>query len=402
MSNPSCADLTICESELLQSRAVRNAHWACLSALLGCTLVISGCSRFEPPISRASNDDSTDPIYPIDDGKGDEEDEDASPGMDASLMQDSGAPSARDDDAGQAVIDAGAVPPDAGPPEPIPARPMLQSCGFGASVTAAALSSQALNEISGLAVSRRNARIIWLVEDSGNGAAVHAVNDEGKLVATYTLGGGAVDYEDIAIGPGPVAGAHYLYIGDVGDNNGWRPNVVIYRAPEPQVAWDQTFVTSALEQLEPLPMKYPDGAINAEALMVDPANEDIYIVTKDGFRAPNKLYRLAGPHKAATLRTMEKLGAVFAGTGNDISINGGDISADGKRIILRSLYGANHWTRAPGVSIADTMLKTLPCAGPIGAESKGESIGFSSDGYYTISEGALPPFHFVPFVPPSL
>ena len=133
--------------------------------------------------------------------------------------------------------------------------------------------------------------------------------------------------------------------------------------------------------------------------MVDPDTTDLYVVTKVGFKRPNTLFRLAAPHKPVTPRELEPLGPVFAGEGTDIAITGADISEDGTHIALRSLRAVNYWSRAPGVSIADTILGSLPCAAPVPSEPKGEAIGFADDGYFTLSEGAAQPLYFVRFAP---
>ncbi len=46
-------------------------------------------------------------------------------------------------------------------------------------------------------------------------------------------GAQARDWEDISIGPGPQRGKSYLYIGDIGDNNEARSEIVVYRVAEP-------------------------------------------------------------------------------------------------------------------------------------------------------------------------
>ncbi len=368
------------------------------TALLFLSCALAGCSVFEAPTPFDGGG-----AMPQDAGQDSGGDQPADADVDAVVqMEDAGSLPAGND-GGSASVDASITDSavDAGEDAAvvmIPKRPMLAKCGFAAPITTGSLTYAGLNEVSGLAVSRKNARVIWMIEDSGNGAQVHAMNDQGTLVASYSVSGNAVDYEDIAIGPGPVAGESYLYIADIGDNNGIRANIAVYRAPEPTVAWDQTFATGALSMVEPFPMQYASGHYNAEALMVD-TNQDIYLVTKDGFTRPNTLYRLSAPQMPATLRTLEAVGALFGGTGTDVAITGGDMSADGQQIIVRTLRSATYWQRAPGASVADTMLTGTPCDAELATEDKGESISFSSDGYYTISEGVSEPLHFVKFTP---
>jgi len=379
-----------------------------LFALLAASRLALGCSQFEPPlvVQDAAPPSDTPDAGPV---------VSADTGVDTAVPKDTGV-AARDAEIDATVAvevdatspdagdDAGLATADAATPDaalPLPKRPVLPKCGFAAPITTGTITGAGLNEVSGIAVSRRNAQVIWLVEDSGNASQVHAVNEAGTLLATYNVSGAAIDIEDIATGPGPIVGQSYLYIADIGDNSGSRASITVYRAPEPEVTSNQSVVSGTLTMVENFPMKYPDGKYNAEALLVDPVTEDIYLVTKDGFARPNMLYRLAAPHKAATLRTLEDLGGLYGGNGNDLAISAGDISADGRHIVVRSLHSVSHWSRSPGVSIADTMLKSDPCDGELSTqETKGESISFSGNGYFTLSEGTLSPLHFVSYTPP--
>lgn len=334
-------------------------------------LSLAACSVFEPPITQGGRDAG---------------DDDASSEHDAS------------DDAA-AMLDGGG---DGSVVIPVPRRPELEACDFGAPTTLATVTHAALDEVSGAAASRKNPRVLWMLEDSGSAAVVYAINDLGAVVALYTVGGAAIDYEDLAIGPGPTPGVDYLYVGDIGNNTGTRTTRTVYRAPEPLVAWDQAYTTGALTSVEPLPFVFPApyAEDNAEGLFVDPETGDVYVVTKNGFNRPNTLFVLSAPHTPAVARTMAFVGGVFAGEGTDIAITSADISADGARIVMRSLHAVNHWARIEGTSIADTILGTLPCDGVVGpTETKGESITLGATGYFTFSEGISQPLTFVPFAP---
>ena len=80
-----------------------------------------------------------------------------------------------------------------------------------------------------------------------------------------------VDWEDIAIR------GRTLYIGDIGDNLAQRPEIAVYRMPE----------TSTVA--EKITLRYPDGPHDAEALLVDPRDGTIVIVTKN-FSGPAGVY----------------------------------------------------------------------------------------------------------------
>ncbi len=71
----------------------------------------------------------------------------------------------------------------------------------------------------------------------------------GTDLGTYSISGATnFDWEEIAIGEGPVAGTQYLYIGDIGDNFAIRSTFSVYRLPEPAVSDTQAPVSSALSK----------------------------------------------------------------------------------------------------------------------------------------------------------
>ena len=91
---------------------------------------------------------------------------------------------------------------------------------------------------------------------------------DGRLLREVTLQGAeAVDWEDIAIR------GRTLYVGDIGDNAAQRPDIAVYRfgaAGAPRAVRERK-----------LALRYPDGAHDAEALLVDPRTGSLAIVTKD-------------------------------------------------------------------------------------------------------------------------
>ena len=83
-----------------------------------------------------------------------------------------------------------------------------------------------ITEASGLAVSRDNAGVVWTHNDSGGAASLYALGRHGELRATLPLSGAVnVDWEDMAIGPGPAGAPDWLYAADIGDNDAVRPSV---------------------------------------------------------------------------------------------------------------------------------------------------------------------------------
>ena len=71
---------------------------------------------------------------------------------------------------------------------------------------------------SRLVVSRRQAGVLWVHEDSGASPALTALSTDGASLATLTLrDASSVDWEDLAIAP--CGEADCLWVGDFGDNS---------------------------------------------------------------------------------------------------------------------------------------------------------------------------------------
>ncbi|MCK5827663.1 hypothetical protein KAH43_03975 [Candidatus Bipolaricaulota bacterium] len=243
-----------------------------------------------------------------------------------------------------------------------------------------------LSEISGLVASRSQPGILWLHNDSGDEAAVYAIDVQGRTVAEVRLIGiEAVDCEDIAFGPGPSEG-DYLYLADIGDNGAARETIRVYRFPEPQIEIREDGQMAQMSvECDVIEAAYPDAPRDAETLLVDPITGDIIIVSKDFIRA--RVYRL--PAALDGVGTLEFLTEVPWGF-----MTGGDISPGGASILLRGYWHAEIWARSP---VGDwwAALASPGCPMPLALEPQGEAIGFSidEDGYFTISEGVQPPLY---------
>jgi len=251
-----------------------------------------------------------------------------------------------------------------------------------------------LNEISGLAVSRNNTNVLWVHNDSGDSPRIYALSSQGKLLATCNLvGASAIDWEDMAIGPGPTPGQDYIYISDTGDNARRRSSVTVYRVAESLVNVSQEPVTLSLNGVDAFPMQYPGTVYDSETLLVDPVSDDIFLVTRDRERVGAAyVYRNPSPHTPGVVVTLELVAT--------IPLKGGDVSPSGDAVLLRphSYSGDEdgyYWSRATGTNLWEAFSDTS-CVVPLVEEPQGEALGFAADGlgYYTISEGSYWPIYF--------
>jgi hypothetical protein len=265
------------------------------------------------------------------------------------------------------------------------ARPVL--CGRLHAKITGEVATPAATELSGLALSHSQRGVLWTHNDSGDVARVFAVTTRGRVLAELSVPNAlAVDWEDIAVGPGP-SGRAALYIADIGDNAGARPNVVVYRVKEPRVAGGGA--GGATAPARALALRYPDGAHDAEALLASPSTGALFIVTKD-YSGKAGVYLAAHAQPGATT-TLRRVGAVSLGGGD--AVTAGDVSADGRTIALRSYFRAFAWSRRRGESIAGA-LKRRPCVADADLfdEGQGEALALGRDGraFYTVPEGARP------------
>jgi hypothetical protein len=250
--------------------------------------------------------------------------------------------------------------------------------------TTTAIDPNQLNEASGIADSRSMPGAVWVQQDSGSPAELALLGHDGKLRGKLPIPNATNrDWEDLAIGPGPQDGVNYIYIGEIGDNNAQHGQYTIYRLPEPA---NLNGVSGAVDRIN---FRYPDGARDAETLMIDPQTRDIYIVSKNEERV--RLYRLPYPQNTTELTTAEALGELpINGTQLQSKVTGGAISASGSEILLRTYFFVYYWSRNQGQSVADAMQRTTARELPHRIEPQGEAICFgrSDRGFFTLSEKA--------------
>jgi hypothetical protein len=257
-----------------------------------------------------------------------------------------------------------------------------------------------ITEASGIVASRKNPPVLWLHNDSGHSARLFAINPEGTLLGTFRLKNAHCrDWEDIAIGPGDDPNRDYLYIGDIGDNFSLHKSIIIYRVPEPKVTvssvthsdkdeTDNIIPEIQIDSAESIELVYPDGAKDAETLMVDPLNGDIYIVSKRDVFC--RVYRAARPQSTQKPTILTKV-AVLPWA---LAV-GGDISPDGRYIIIRSMTHASIWERPKDKPLwAAFSSKALNIE--LVYEPQGESICFDADGkgFFTTSEMEKQPLYY--------
>lgn len=279
----------------------------------------------------------------------------------------------------EATSDAGSLVDASAPSEP--------DCTAVASPTVLGRIDDArVDELSGLAASRRHPGRFYAHNDSGDEPRVFVIDESARVVATIALRGAAhVDWEDIAVGPGD-DGTPWVFVGDVGDNAARsgsgtpRSEVVVYRFAEPALAPSGALEVSALATR----LTYPGAPHDCESLFVDPAGE-LFLLSKED-AGPSTLYR-AGPSGGV----LEAIASVTLAPGSP-SATAADLSPSGAGLLVRA-YGRLHlFTREPAETWADVLARA-PMRMPTQLELQGEAVAWLADGrgYVTAPEGPTPP-----------
>lgn len=169
------------------------------------------------------------------------------------------------------------------------------------------ITHERLAEISGMAASRREDGLLWVIDDGGNPTQLHAISQHGRYLGNFDITGiEKVDWEDLA--SFELDGKPYLLIADTGDNGGIRKTLQLHVFAEPD--------SKALAQghvLKPawsINFRWPDGARDCEAVAVDAINEKIILVSKK--RQPPQLFTLPLRPASSSGRKIET--AALAGT----------------------------------------------------------------------------------------
>lgn len=269
----------------------------------------------------------------------------------------------------------------------------LMAAEYGAPRVLAQVSIPGLKESSGIAASRKHEGIYWTHNDSGSGARVFAFGRDGKSAGRFQVTGAKNrDWEDIAIGPGPEAGRAYLYIGDIGDNERKRRSITVYRVPEPVPGKDGRTVAA-----QSMTLRYPDGPHDAEALMVHPATGAVYIVTKsqlsDRRTAVYSVPAFRGG-KTQTLRQVARirLPGLLALTLLAHGITAGDISPDGRHVVLAGYLGAWEAELPPNAKSFDVIWEGDWNEMSVGRLDQGEGVCYRADGGAILATSEGSPF----------
>ena len=258
------------------------------------------------------------------------------------------------------------------------------------------LKSRDINESSGL-VASKSPGIYWTHNDSGDGPFIYAIDESGVLRGTWrVVGASARDWEDIAAGPGPDSRKRYLYIGDIGDNDSQRSEIVVYRIPEPPITPTDSRSTKIRPRLtepaEAIKLRYPDGKHDAEALLIHPGSGDLYIINKV-LLGKASVYKARAPLNVDGTSTLVRKADLNVPSLAGGLITGGAVASDGRSVALCDyLQGYELFLPDGDVNFDDIWQQPFNKIN-LGKRPQGESIAYRLDGKGLIatSEGVGSP-----------
>jgi hypothetical protein len=245
------------------------------------------------------------------------------------------------------------------------------------------IESKEITESSGIAASKCQTDVFWTHNDSGDDAFIFALNTKGEKLGTWKVASAKnIDWEDIAEIKNQ-NGECVLYIGDTGNNTRIRDEFTIYRVREPQVSAENESSSKKnplpTEPAEAIKFVYPDMRHDAETLMVHPVSGDIYILSKR-FSGASAVYKLKSDFDLAKTNKLEKLTDFSVPAIPNGFLTGGDISPDGRRVIICDYFNAYELVLPDKAKNFDEIWKETPLTVELGAREQGEAVGYSADG----------------------
>ena len=248
---------------------------------------------------------------------------------------------------------------------------------FKTAIISGTILDEKLYEASGLVASRINKGMLWTINDSGNDARLFLIDNKGNTIHSYWIDKATnIDWEDLTIYTDDT-GKSKIYIGDIGDNYTIRKNINIIVLDEPIFGDPNDTIITNYKNYQ---FKYPDGAKDAETIMLDPLTSTLFVITK---REENvRIYE--APMMSNISDTLD---LIFKKALPFYNVTSGDVTANGEEILLKSYDSIYYWKRTEDETILEAMTRDHVIL-DYSPEPQGESIAWSVDnnGFFTLSE----------------
>lgn len=252
------------------------------------------------------------------------------------------------------------------------------------------MAKNVMPETSGFACSRQTPGYIWAHGDENTGSKekIVAIQPSGTLAMTVTFSGdpNRDDWEDIATGV--YNNTNYIFLGAFGDNDlQFKDSYYIYYFEEPVITSGTVNVN-----VNYIRFGYPDNkAHNTETLMYDNVEQMFYIVDKvkdkDGADGICRIYQL--PFRTDYGTATQTLTLICAlGNGSKFNaVTGGDITPDGRWMLIKNKPYALLWERQGTESLSATVQRLPVQIAAYQEEKQGEAVAWlDATTFYTTSD----------------
>lgn len=261
------------------------------------------------------------------------------------------------------------------------------------------LKCERLNELSGMACSRRQPGLFWAHNDSDGDPRIHLFDREGRDLGSCLLAGVSNnDWEDMA--SFTMDGKPHLVVADTGNNSLAAAVHMLYVMEEPPCDPQRGVTVKEVPVVRTIYFSFEDDHRNCEAVGVDPTDRTILLVSKELFRTC-RVYSLPWPkddHGVDPKAPPKKaLVAKQIGTVPLRQVTGMDISPDGRRAIVLTYGNAFEYVRGEKDDWAKAFANP-PREIQLPFRIQGEAICYGPDGktLYTSSERRPTPLIEVP------
>ncbi|GAA0585698.1 hypothetical protein GCM10010172_83630 [Paractinoplanes ferrugineus] len=245
-----------------------------------------------------------------------------------------------------------------------------------APVAVCTVKDKRLTELSGLAATATGFVAVNDGADEASHRKIFYLDQKCRVVRAVSYPSRPRDTEDLGL-----AADGTLWVADIGDNGSTRETVGLWR------------LTAGAKKPQLFRLTYPDGAHNAEALLVTRAGTPIVVTKSIGAAS---VYLPVGDLTAGGTTALRAAGSVtvpVTGTSNPFGlpgrlvITGGAVSPDGQHVVLRTYADAFEYA-VTGDDVVGALTKGTPTRIALPDEPQGESISYTVDGtaLLTVSE----------------
>jgi hypothetical protein len=245
-----------------------------------------------------------------------------------------------------------------------------------------------LDETSGLAAARVHDNALWLIEDGGNPARLHAASRRGRPLASFPVAGvTATDWEDLAAFE--LDGRPYLLIADTGDNGGLRRTLLLHVVPEPRALRGRR----ALRPAWSIAFRWPDGPRDCEAVAVDAARGEVLLLSKK--RRPVELFTVPLRPRGSGLQTARRVATLPSATRGPGAVGSyvtsADLSPDGLTLAVLTYRDILRYSRKAGEPWNRGLMRPPHVVSLPAWIHQAEALGWAADGRGLFVTGEFSP-----------